>query len=101
MLDALLDVLLDVLQGKIPTSKVLSNFESGLRLRSGWRCSRCAAGMVWNWGDSLIADFIAACIAYRGGELSIGALVGFVERPSRDDVSKHYIPGRSGISGMR
>jgi hypothetical protein len=32
-----------------------------------------AAGIIWNWGDIVIADLFAAWLVYHGCKLSIGS----------------------------
>jgi len=75
--------------------------EAAVKIPIGLALLALAAWIVWNWGNSLIADFVAACIAYHGGNLAIGALAGFVRQAPHDGPSKQARQRRPGISGRR
>jgi hypothetical protein len=55
-----------------------------------------AARLVWLWGDSVVADVVAAWIAYHGGRLAFGSLEGFVSPPQQKTPAAPEVPQRSG-----
>jgi hypothetical protein len=55
-----------------------------------------AARVVWLFGDSIIADVLAAWIAYHGGRLSFGSLEGFVTPQQQKNRAAPDIPQRRG-----
>jgi hypothetical protein len=55
-----------------------------------------AARLVWLWADSIVADVVAAWIAYHGGRLVFGSLEGFVTSPQQTNPAAPEVPQRSG-----
>jgi hypothetical protein len=55
-----------------------------------------AARLVWIWADSIVADVVAAWIAYHGGRLVFGSLEGFVIPPQHKNPAAPEVPQRSG-----
>jgi hypothetical protein len=55
-----------------------------------------AARIVWVFGDSIIADVLAAWIAYHGGRLAFGTLEGFISPPQQKTRTGPEVPRRSG-----
>jgi hypothetical protein len=55
-----------------------------------------AARLVWLWADSIVADVVAAWIAYHGGRLAFGSLEGFVSPPQQKNPAAPHVPQRSG-----
>ena len=75
--------------------------EASVKIPVGLALLALAAWIVRNWGDAIIADLFAAWIAYHGGNLSIGALAGFIPQAPRDDALTRKVQRRSGTSGKR
>jgi hypothetical protein len=54
--------------------------QAAVKIPCGLALFALAGWIVWKAGDLLLADLLAAWVAYHGGRLTFGSLEGFVGR---------------------